>query len=136
MQIGELARRLGISVEAIRFYEARGLVRSDRRQNGYRDFPESAVTVLALVRQAQGLGFTLAEIAEVLNGLNGDLPAEAVRALLEDRIARVERQMAELARLRDLLQTRLEAVCALGLDRDRPGGRAAAGGRPRRAAQG
>lgn len=115
MRIGEVARRVGVSVEAVRFYEARGLVRSVRRGNGYRDFDPSAVVVLGLVKQAQGLGFTLAEVAEVLTGLNGDLPAEAVREMLEARLARVDRQMEELGRLRGLLAARLEAVCALGL---------------------
>lgn len=116
MRIGDVARRVGVSVDAVRLYEARGLVRSVRRRNGYRDFDDSAVTILGLVKQAQGLGFTLGEIAEVLTGLNGDLPAEGVRELLEARLDRVDRQMADLARLRGLLQARLEAVCALGLD--------------------
>lgn len=117
MQVGELSRRTGASADALRLYEARGLIRAIRRPNGYRHFPAEAETLVRLIRQAQGLGFSLSEIAEVLQGLEGDLPAEAVRTLLEARLQRLDQQMADLARLRALLQTRLEDVCALGLDR-------------------
>lgn len=115
MQVGELARATGVSTDAIRLYEARGLIRSIRRPNGYRHFPPDAEVLVRLIRQAQGLGFTLAEVGEVLQGLSGELPAAAVRALLEDRLARVDAQMASLTRVRGLLQTRLDQACALGL---------------------
>lgn len=117
MQIGALAEAVGVSVDAVRLYERRGLIRSDRRANGYRDFPEAALVALRLIRQAQALGFSLAEIGEVLAGLNGSLAADEVRALLQSRIERLDRQVAELTTLRGLLQTRLEAACAFGLDR-------------------
>ena len=60
MRIGELATRVGLSRDALRFYEQVGILTSERRPNGYRDYPPEAVPWLAYVRTAQALGFTLA----------------------------------------------------------------------------
>lgn len=87
MQIGRLARAAGVSVDTIRLYEARGMIRADRRANGYRDFTDEALVVVRLIRQGQALGFSLREIAEVLHGLQGEMSAEAVTDLLVARIA-------------------------------------------------
>ena len=125
MRIGRLAGEVGVSVDAVRIYERMGLVRAVRAPNGYRDFPDEAVTILRLVRQAQALGFSLREIGRVLGGLDGTLPVEDVRALLTDRIAAVDRQLQELTALRALLAARLSDVCALGLG---PGTRSPANG--------
>jgi MerR family copper efflux transcriptional regulator len=119
MRIGRVAEAVGVSVDAVRLYERMGLVRSERGRNGYRDFEGAAVTILKLVRQAQGLGFSLREIGQVLAGLNGDLSADEVQALLEERIAVVDRQLADLTSLRGLLAARLTEVCALGLGQKR-----------------
>ncbi len=75
---------------------------------------ERTSLIRAIRRQARALGFSLAEIGDVLKGMSGDPPAPATRALLEDRMARVEAQMQGLADLRGLLQQRLTEVCALG----------------------
>ena len=128
MRIGRVAETVGVSVDAVRLYERMGLVRSERTQNGYRDFAGEAVTILKLVRQAQGLGFSLREIGVVLAGLNGDLSAGEVQTLLEERIAAVDRQLGDLGLLRGLLVARLTEVCALGLG---PGTKGASGKGPR-----
>lgn len=75
MQIGELALATGLSPDALRYYERRGLLRARRRGNGYREYPLEAVEWLGYVRTAQGLGFSLAEIAADLPELlaGGDL---------------------------------------------------------------
>ena len=62
MQIGQLATATGLSRDALRFYEKRGLLASTRRGNGYREYPPQAVEWLRYVRTAQALGFSLAEI--------------------------------------------------------------------------
>lgn len=116
MRIGDVATTLGVSTDTIRFYEKRGLVQSDRRANGYRDFPPATVELLRLIRLAQGLGFTLAEISQITQTLtNASLDADAVAQLLRDKIAEVETKAADMLRLRDLLQARLADVCPLGL---------------------
>ncbi|MCA9645457.1 MAG: MerR family transcriptional regulator, partial [Myxococcales bacterium] len=67
MTIGELAKMCGVGVETIRYYERRGLIPDPRpRKVGYREFSNDDVRRVRFVKQAQGLGFTLKEIAELL----------------------------------------------------------------------
>src|SRR5215208_3830979 len=67
MRIGEVARRSGIGIETIRYYEREGLLQEpERRASGYRQYDESVVERLAYVSAAKALGFTLAEIRELL----------------------------------------------------------------------
>jgi MerR family transcriptional regulator, copper efflux regulator len=113
MRIGVLARMADVSVDALRLYEARGLIRADRRANGYRDFPDITPDLVRLIRLGQRLGFTLAEIGDVLRGLRGGLPLDEVRGLLEARIATVDRRIADLQSLRQMLSDRLDAACPL-----------------------
>jgi MerR family transcriptional regulator, copper efflux regulator len=115
MQVGELAARAGISPDAIRLYEARGLLQADRRGNGYRDFPETALPMVRLIRQAQALGFTLREIGDVVGSLQGELSADQVAAILVDRISEIDRRIAEMTELRRVLSRRLAAVCPIGI---------------------
>ncbi len=118
MRIGELARRAGVSTDTVRLYERRGLLTSGRRANGYRDYPPRAEEVLRLIRLAQRLGFTLAEISSILVGLQSQqMDSDAVAAVLRDKIAQVEARAADLLALRDLMVARLADVCPLGLDR-------------------
>ncbi|MFJ8086516.1 MerR family transcriptional regulator [Streptomyces sp. NPDC096205] len=114
MRIGELAARTGLSKDAIRFYERQGLVTGHRLANGYRDFPEEAVTWLFYVRTAQALGFTLAEIRRHGDDLR-DAPdsAEALSALFEDKIRVIDTRMAELSALRADLSERVGTGCPL-----------------------
>ena len=67
MKIGELAQRTSMAASAIRFYEARGLLKlASRQTNGYRDYPEEAVAILTIIRDAQQAGFSLDEIKQLL----------------------------------------------------------------------
>lgn len=116
MRIGDLAAETGVSRDALRFYERQGLLRADRRANGYRDYPEGAVVLVGLIRQAQGLGFSLAEIAALLQGLNGGLSQEEVETLLRDKLGDIDARMAELAQLRAVVAQRLAEACPLGLE--------------------
>ena len=64
---GELARRAGVGVETLRYYERRGLLApAARSESGYRQFDEASVVRLRFIRRAQAHGFTLEEIAELL----------------------------------------------------------------------
>ena len=66
MKIGEIARAAGVTTSRIRFYERRGIIPpAPRNPNGYRDYPVDLVALLRFVEQAQGLGFSLREIAGV-----------------------------------------------------------------------
>ena len=106
MRIGQLATATGLSRDALRFYEKRGLLVARRSSNGYREYAPEAAQWLRYVRTAQSLGFTLAEIEAdlpLLSAQSGSAPMlrDALRRKLEDIDRRVEglvQLRAELAR--------------------------------------
>ena len=100
LSIGQLARRTGISVSAIRFYEARGLVRAGRGPGNQRRFARSDIRRLSFALIAQQLGLTISEIEAALSTLPHDkAPTRAdwraigarMRGILEARIATLQR---------------------------------------------
>jgi DNA-binding transcriptional MerR regulator len=125
MQIGELARRFGVAPSKIRFLEDEGLVRPVRRTRaGYREYDESSAEALAMILQAQSLGFTLEEIKGALaetkrHGLRHDyLIGQIARKLTElDRhIAQAQELRTRLVCASNELKTRLKngAKCDAG----------------------
>jgi DNA-binding transcriptional MerR regulator len=114
MRIGELAARVGLTRDALRFYEQVGILTSERRANGYREYPPEAVPWLEYVRTAQALGFSLAEIADHGEELS-EAPdqAEALSALFADKIRVIDTRMTELAALRAELTARAGTECPL-----------------------
>jgi MerR family transcriptional regulator, copper efflux regulator len=91
MRIGELAVATGLTPSRIRFYEERGILPpAARRENGYRDYPQSAIAVLRFIDQGQALGFTLAELSGALPTADNQLPAPA------NLLAGLERKQAEI----------------------------------------
>lgn len=116
MKIGELSAALGVSRDALRFYEKQGLLTSTRGANGYRYYAPNAVAWLTYVGQAQALGFTLAEIRQDLALLGGGPDAEAqVQQALRAKVEEVEHRIKVLDDLRSSLLLRLAdpAACAL-----------------------
>ena len=84
MKIGDIANAAGVTTSRIRFYEKRGIIApAPRRGNGYRDYPEELIAILRFIEQAQGLGFSLKEIASVkiADGPHPISCEEAVRML-------------------------------------------------------
>lgn len=105
MRVQEIADRAGVSGHAVRYYSRLGLLAPARDpENQYRRFDESAVKRLRFIRKAQDLGFTLAEIREILamSG-HGESPCSRVREIVERRIAenaaRIREQLELQARL-------------------------------------
>lgn len=72
LAIGEIAERSGVAVSAIHFYESKGLIRSSRNARNQRLFSRRELRVLALIKVAQDLGFTLEEIGEAFSGIPTD----------------------------------------------------------------
>ena len=67
MRAGEVAERAGVNVETLRYYERRGLLPTPTREpSGHRRYDEETVRLLRAIKEAQGVGFTLAEIGEYL----------------------------------------------------------------------
>ncbi|WP_242224335.1 MerR family transcriptional regulator [Shinella zoogloeoides] len=98
MNIGELAKRTGLTSSRIRFYESAGLLTAvDRRPNGYRTYPQQAVLVLELIATAQKAGFSLEEIRTLLpSDLERWQHTELVEALRR-KVADIEALEARLA---------------------------------------
>jgi len=114
MRIGELARASGLSVDTLRFYEKRGLIRSERAANGYRSFDPVNVDLLGYVFMARRLGFTLAEIAAEIPALaDAGLNDGRVRALINTKIAAVDARIDDLGHLRDELEKLRERICPI-----------------------
>jgi len=101
MQIGVVAKRIGISVDAIRFYERNALLpRPSRTQGGFRQYGENDLETLAFIRRVQGLGFKLSEIRGLLNLRGSRLqPCAPVRRRLEAKLVDVRRKLADLQKL-------------------------------------
>jgi DNA-binding transcriptional MerR regulator len=105
MQIGVVAKRVGVSVDAIRFYERSALLaRASRTLGGFRQYGEDDVETLAFIRRVQGLGFTLSEIRALLSLRGNRLqPCAPVRHRLEEKLSAVRRKLTDLQKLeRDL----------------------------------
>lgn len=111
MKIGDLARGGGVSVETIRFYQRRGLLSEPPRTQGARRYTQGDLERLCSIRAAQTAGFTLEEIATLLD-LDHDNRA-AARALAEARIAAIDEKIAVLKTMRAALKD-LVKDCAQG----------------------
>lgn len=112
LRIGDLARRAGVTVETVRYYERRGLLqRPARSPGGHRAFGSDAVALLRGIRAAQRLGFTLAEIEEMVDISEGRVGADRVRARAEAKIHEVDAKIRALRAMRTSLERVIEAEC-------------------------
>lgn len=102
MTIGETARRSGVAPSALRFYEERGLITSERMDSGHRRYPRAVLRRIAFIVFAQKIGLTLDEIGVELARLPPDrIPAGGDWALLSATwVSRIDARIAELQRLR------------------------------------
>lgn len=104
--VGEAARAAGVSTRAIRHYEERGLLpQVARSPSGYRLFSDEAVEVLAFIRRGRTLGLSLDAIAEIMLIAEKGAPCERTRALLAERLAEIDRTIADLRSLRETITT-------------------------------
>ncbi|MFC3530819.1 MerR family transcriptional regulator [Vogesella facilis] len=119
MKIGELAKRSGMAASAIRFYESRGLLPlASRQTNGYRDYPPEALAVLAIIRDAQQAGFSLAEIKQILPADITAWQHDALLATLRRKVAEIEALQARLAQNKAHIQSLIALIDARPQDMD------------------
>lgn len=107
MQIGEVAQRTSLTVDAIRFYEKRKLLpRAVRSAGRFRLYGENSVERLHFIRQMQALGFSLREVGELIQLRERRVEAcESVKQLLTAKLADVRAKMRELKRLERELES-------------------------------
>lgn len=108
--IGDVAERTGLSAPTIRYYESIGLVAPPPRSaTGYRRYGESTVEELRFIKKAQGLGFSLDEIGEILKLIRaGDTPCSHVLDLSRRHLRAIEQRIRQLTRLRDQLSAEIK----------------------------
>ena len=101
--IGEAAKQAGASRKALRLYEAAGILPAPRRTAaGYRLYSKATLELLAFIRQAQRLGFTLDEIKEVVSIKGaGRVPCPHVRDLVRRKADEMDRRLLEIRQVRD-----------------------------------
>ena len=109
--IGAIAKRVGVAIDTIRYYEREGLLpQPARHASGYRSYDDSAIAQLLFIRRAKSLGFTLDEIRDLL-ALSADRQrgVRAVKQRALQRLAAIDTRIAELQRVRDGLEQLVEA---------------------------
>ena len=111
MRIGELGRRAGVSARALRHYEELGLLPARRRANGYRDFEERDIAVVAEIRSLLDLGFTLEETRPFVECLRAGHPTgsscPASLAVHRRKLAEVDGWIARLHAVREEIVTQM-----------------------------
>jgi MerR family mercuric resistance operon transcriptional regulator len=108
MTIGALAATCGVGVETIRYYQRSGLLEEPPRGAGYRHYGPAHVERLNFIRRAQRIGFSLAEVAELLR-LNDSRDHAIARDIARDKIADIEARIGQLQAMAKALS---HLVCA------------------------
>lgn len=103
--IGKVAREAGVPVETVRYYERIGLIpQPPRRESGYRQYAADTVLRIRFIKNAQGMGFTLKEIADLLDlRAQSDHVCDKVRIRAERKIEEIERKIQAMTRLKEIL---------------------------------
>ena len=98
LRTGEVADRAGVNVQTLRYYERRGLLAApDRSIGGHRLYPPDTVALLQVIKAAQRLGFTLDEVAELIDAGRRRHPAPDLRQRAVDKIAEIDSRIAHLS---------------------------------------
>ena len=104
--IGQVAQKSGLGIETIRFYERKGLIEEPpRKKSGYRQYNADVVDRLLFIQQAKSLGFSLAEIGELLSlKLNPATTSREIKKVAESRLAEIEDKIKKLKRMQNTLK--------------------------------
>jgi Cu(I)-responsive transcriptional regulator len=103
MKIGDIARRTGLKVETVRFYENEGLIEAPRRSDGnYRLYDQSHLNRLSFIKRSRDLGFTLDQVRDLLRLADDPRgPCDAVDEMAVLHIGEIDRKLADLQTLRE-----------------------------------
>lgn len=115
LRSGQVAEAAGVNLQTLRYYERRGLLAEPHRSiGGHRLYPPHAVTILRVIKTAQRLGFTLEEIADLIDAATHRHHGGLDRSLMDRaraKLAEVDRKIADLAIIRERLQDAVDAGC-------------------------
>ena len=113
MRVGEVAERAGVNVETLRYYERRGLLpEPERLPSGHRRYDEETVRFLRAIKEAQSVGFTLAEIGDYLGAARRSAkPSETLRISMAAKIDEIDTRIAGLRRMREELARVVGCAC-------------------------
>ncbi|MEV8564794.1 MerR family transcriptional regulator [Streptomyces sp. NPDC051322] len=114
LRSGQVAEAAGVNVQTLRYYERRGLLAEPERSNGgHRLYGEDAVTALRVIKAAQRLGFTLEEVAELLEAgrHHHGSPVAGLQERAQAKIAEVDAKIADLTTIRTALVAAVDAGC-------------------------
>jgi MerR family transcriptional regulator, mercuric resistance operon regulatory protein len=117
--IGTLAWEAGVNVETVRFYERCGiLVQPPSQPEGWREYDDEALALIRYIKQAQQMGFTLAEIKRLQTQAGGNRPAfcESVRSAARAKIRTIEEQIGRLQTIRQDIENFLARCTAKKID--------------------
>jgi DNA-binding transcriptional MerR regulator len=116
LKIGEVAKRSGIGIETLRFYERSGVLESpSRTKSGYRVYDEAVLERLAFIKQAQALGFSLDEVRRIIDdACAGTSPCDEVREMVRRRLQELDERLREMRRYRTALAKTLAEWDRLG----------------------
>ncbi|MFU8875449.1 MerR family transcriptional regulator [Micromonospora sp. SL4-19] len=115
LRSGQLADAAGVNLQTLRYYERRGLLTSPHRSpGGHRLYPSETVTLLRVIKTAQRLGFTLNEVADLLDAgqhQHSSRPDSSLQARAREKLIEVEQKLADLTVIRDTLRAAISAGC-------------------------
>lgn len=118
--IGQLAKRAGVGIDTVRYYERSGLLAPrGRLASGYRRYSETELARLRFIRRAQVLGFTLKEIRELL-ALSSKRDVSLIKRHAQTKLADIQQRLTALERMRDGLMTLIAACPGRGIAADCP----------------
>lgn len=112
LRSGDVARAAGVNTETLRYYERRGLLPPpDRTPGGHRLYPPDTVAMLRVIKAAQRLGFTLDEVADLLEVGRHGRTNSGLQAQARTKLTEVENRITDLQIIRDSLLAALDAGC-------------------------
>jgi MerR family mercuric resistance operon transcriptional regulator len=112
LRTGEVAQQAGVNIQTLRYYERRGLLAEPHRSiGGHRLYSPDTVALLNVIKAAQRLGFTLDEVAELLDASRRRHPTPDLRGRAINKIAEIDRKIADLTAIRTTLSEVVDARC-------------------------
>lgn len=117
LRVGQVAATAGVNLQTVRYYERRGLLPPpERTLGGHRVYPAETITVLRVIKAAQRLGFTLSEVADLLETgrhqhARGKRTKVGLAARAAAKLAEVETRLTDLTIIRDSLRAIIAAGC-------------------------